>query len=123
MTERLRDLEDLKHRLRRFAAERDWDRYHAPKNLAMALAGEVGELLEHFQWLTESESGTLPQTTMDEVELELADIMIYLVRLSDKLGIDLLKACRKKIHINARRYPARRVRGSNKKYDRYDAPE
>jgi len=113
------DLDDLKQRLRRFAAERDWDQFHSPKNLAMALAGEVGELLEHFQWLTEAESLDLANKQNEEVALEMADVLIYLVRMADKLDIDLLDACDRKLDINERKYPSVKVRGSNKKYDEY----
>lgn len=114
------DLDDLKQRLRRFTAERDWDQFHSPKNLAMALAGEVGELLEHFQWLTEAESLNLANKQNEEVALEMADVLIYLVRMADKLDIDLLDACDRKLDINESKYPSDKVRGSNKKYDEYE---
>lgn len=119
MTGKIENLDDLKHRLREFTAERDWDQFHSPKNLAMALAGEAGELLEHFQWLTEAASNDLSGTQRHEVALELADILIYLVRVSDKLDVDLLQACREKVRINEERYPAAKVRGSSSKYDKY----
>lgn len=105
--------------MREFAAKRDWDKFHSPKNLAMALAAEVGELIEHFQWLTEDESKSLAGEKLEKVEEELADILIYLVRLSDKLGIDLVDAAFRKIEINSRKYPVERVRGSAKKYTEY----
>ena len=111
-------LTDLRDAMRRFAAERDWDRFHTPKNLAMALSGEAGELIEHFQWLTAEESASLPAPVRDEVALELADVLLYLVRLGDVLGIDLAEAARRKIAINAQRYPVERVRGRAVKYDR-----
>ncbi len=113
-------LGDLKDSLRRFAAERDWDQFHSPKNLAMALSVEVAELVEHFQWLTEEESRKLPEDVTAEASEELADILIYLVRIADKLGIDLLEAAEAKVRENERKYPAEKVRGSARKYTRYD---
>ncbi len=110
---------ELRDRLRAFAAERDWGQYHSPKNFAMALIVEAAELVEHFQWLTEEQSRQLPPDTLRQVELELADVLIYTVRIADKLGIDLLQAANTKIAINAQNYPVERVRGSNKKYDEY----
>jgi dCTP diphosphatase len=106
----------LRDALRDFAAERDWDQFHSPKNLAMALNVEAGELLEHFQWLTEQASRELPEDTLGAVGAELADVLIYLVRLADQLGVDLLRAAKAKIELNARRYPADQVRGSSRKY-------
>jgi NTP pyrophosphatase (non-canonical NTP hydrolase) len=103
-------IEQLRDALRAFAAERDWDQFHSPKNLVMALNVEAGELLEHFQWLTEQGSRTLAAPELATVSLECADVFIYLVRLADKLGIDLLRAARVKIEINARKYPADEVR-------------
>ena len=111
-------LTELRDAMRRFAAERDWDRFHTPKNLAMALSGEAGELIEHFQWLTAEESASLPAPVREEVALEMADVLLYLVRLGDVLGIDLAEAARRKIVINAQRYPVERVRGRAVKYDR-----
>ena len=113
-------LEQLREALREFATERDWDQFHSPKNLAMALAAEAGELLEHFQWLGEEQSRTLGKQQRSEVALELADVLSYLVRLADKLDVDLLAAAAAKIAINARRYPAERVRGSSRKYTQLD---
>ena len=111
-------LTELRDAMRRFAAERDWDRFHTPKNLAMALSGEAGELIEHFQWLTAEESASLPAPVREEVALEMADVLLYLVRLGDVLGIDLAEAARRTIAINAQRYPVERVRGRAVKYDR-----
>ena len=111
-------LTELRDAMRRFAAERDWDRFHTPKNLAMALSGEAGELIEHFQWQTAEESASLPAPVREEVALEMADVLLYLVRLGDVLGIDLAEAARRKIAINAQRYPVERVRGRAVKYDR-----
>ena len=115
----MQSLEQLKIRLREFAKERDWDQFHTPKNLSMALAGEAGELLEHFQWLTEKESMNLSDEKLDAVAQELADVQVYLVRLADKLGVGLADAVEKKMLINAEKYPADQVRGSAKKYDEY----
>ena len=111
-------LTELRDAMRRFAAERAWERFHTPKNLAMALSGEAGELIEHFQWLTAEESASLPAPVREEVALAMADVLLYLVRLGDVLDIDLAEAARRKIAINAGRYPAEQVRGRAVKYDR-----
>ena len=113
------NLEDLKERLRKFAAERDWDQFHSPKNLTMALIVEAAELVEHFQWMKEDESASLPPDKLAEVEQELADIQIYLIRLADKLDVDLMKAVARKIDLNEKKYPAEKARGSSKKYTEY----
>jgi NTP pyrophosphatase (non-canonical NTP hydrolase) len=113
----MRDLEELKQRLRAFARERDWEQFHSPKNLAMAMIVEAGELVEHFQWLTEQQSRTLDPSRREQVAQELADVFIYLVRLADRLEIDLLDAAARKIELNARKYPVERARGSARKYD------
>lgn len=115
-----RKLDALREKIRAFAAERDWDRFHSPKNLSMALAAEAGELLEHFQWLTEEQSETLDAAKLAAVRHELADVFIYLVRLADRVGVDLLDAAAEKIEINAEKYPAERVRGDARKYTEYD---
>jgi len=109
----------LTQRLRDFAAARDWERFHSPKNLAMALAAEAGELLEHFQWLTEAQSRELDPSQRELVAAELADVLLYLLRLADRLGIDLKTAAERKIAVNEKRYPVDRVRGSAKKYTEY----
>lgn len=119
MNESGQDLTELKQRLRRFAEERDWEQFHSPKNLAMALIVEAGELVEHFQWLSQAESRRLPATTKTKVEEELADVLLYLVRLADVLDVDLMAAAQKKILLNARKYPADQVRSSAKKYTEY----
>jgi len=111
-------LNDLSHKLAEFASERDWDQFHNPKNLAMALAAEVGELLEHFQWLTLEQADRLPLEARDEVALEAADVLLFLLRLCDKLGINLAAATERKLEINARRYPVERARGRATKYDK-----
>jgi NTP pyrophosphatase (non-canonical NTP hydrolase) len=110
------DLESLRDKLRAFTEARDWDQFHSPKNLSMALMVEVAELMEHFQWLTEAQSAELPPGDQQAVGEELADILLYLVRLSDKLGIDLREAALLKLEKNALKYPAEQVRGSAKKY-------
>ena len=109
-------LSDLRDRLRSFAAEREWDQFHSPKNLAAALIVEAGELLEHFQWLTEDASKALTEQQRPQVGEEMADVLIYLVRLADKLDIDLLEAAQDKIRKNALKYPADKARGSIRKY-------
>ena len=106
-------------RLREFAAQRDWEQFHTPKNLAMALAGEAGEVVEHFQWLSPEQSEGLSDEQRREVALELADVLFYLVRLADRLDISLAEAAQAKLAINEQRYPAERVRGSARKYDQY----
>ena len=116
----MQSLEQIKTRLREFAAERDWDQFHSPKNLAMALIVEAAELVEHFQWLTEEQSQTLPPKKLAEVEQEIADIQIYLIRLADKLGVDMEKAVNAKIELNEKKYPAEKVRGSAVKYNDCD---
>jgi NTP pyrophosphatase (non-canonical NTP hydrolase) len=115
-------LQDLALRLRDFAAERDWDRFHSPKNLAMALTGEAGELAAEFQWLTEAESRALDEAQRERVRQEAADVLLYLVRLADKLGIDLVEAAHRKMELNGRNYPADLVRGSARKYTEYGDP-
>jgi len=111
-------LEELRVQLAAFAAERDWEQFHSPKNLAMALAAESGELLEHFQWLTETESNALLEATRAEVALEIADVLLFLVRLADRLQIDPLEAAAKKLALNAHKYPVEKARGRATKYDR-----
>ena len=113
-------LDQLKTRLREFAVARDWEQFHSPTNLAMALIVEAAELVEHFQWLTEEQSAVLSPEKLAEVEQELADIQIYLIRLADRLNIDLEQAVNAKIELNERRYPAEKVRGSAKKYTDFD---
>ena len=115
----MRDLEELKARVREFVAERDWDRFHSPKNLAMALSVEASELVELFQWLTEEESGRLDPERRRRVSDELADVLWFLVRLSDRLDVDLLEAAERKLAANAAKYPADRVRGQSRKYSDY----
>ena len=111
-------LTQLSTQLAAFADARDWNQFHNPKNLAMALAGEAGELVEHFQWLTFDEAANLPRATREEVALECADVLLFLLRLCDKLDIDLVQAARKKMGINAKKYPVKKARGKATKYDK-----
>ena len=107
---------DIRDTLRRFAAERDWDQFHSPKNLAIALSVEAAELLENFQWLTDEASAHLPTSQIGKVREEIADVLLYLVRLADKMDIDLLHAAEDKIELNATKYPADKARGNSRKY-------
>lgn len=113
-------LDQLNARLLQFARERDWEQFHSPKNLAMALAGEAGELLEHFQWLTESQSSALPADKKREVAHEMADILVYLIRLAERLDVDLISAVDEKIAINERRYPTDKVRGDARRASEFE---
>ena len=112
----------LNARLLAFARERDWEQFHSPKNLAMALAGECGELLEHFQWLTEAQSASLSAQKRQAVAHELADILIYLVRLCQRLDIDPIAAAYEKVAINEARYPPHKVRGDARRAGEYADP-
>ncbi|MGE5089959.1 MAG: nucleotide pyrophosphohydrolase [Candidatus Levyibacteriota bacterium] len=110
------ELERLRDQLRDFAAARDWEQFHSPKNLAMALAAEAGELLEIFQWLTEEQSRTLAPDAHAAARDEIADVLLYLLRLADRLGIDPVAEAKRKIVANAEKYPVHKARGSAKKY-------
>jgi NTP pyrophosphatase (non-canonical NTP hydrolase) len=110
------EIESLQQALRGFAAERDWDQFHSPKNLATALAVEAAEILEHFQWLTEEQSQSLPEAKRNEVADELADVLLYLVRLADKMDIDLMAAAKGKLQKNSQKYPVDKAKGSSAKY-------
>jgi len=113
------DTTRLQSDLEIFANERDWNPFHSPKNLAMALNVEAAELLEHFQWLTQEQSADLDDGTRQAVATEIADVQIYLLRLADKLGIDIEQAVTEKMEENRARYPADKVRGSAAKYKEY----
>lgn len=115
----MKDLEAIRQCVAKFAAERDWDQFHSPKNLAMALSVEVAELMEHFQWLSEAQSGDLDESTRAAVADEIADVQVYLVRIADSVGVDILSAVATKMEKNAQKYPADKVRGSAKKYNAY----
>jgi dCTP diphosphatase len=110
------ELETLRDDLRKFSAARDWEQFHSPKNLAMALSAEAGELLEVFQWLTEEQSRNLEPKALAAVSEEIADVLLYLVRLGDQLGIDPVAAAQRKLAENERKYPADKARGNARKY-------
>ena len=112
-------MEALIQQLREFAKERDWEQFHSPKNLAMALSVEVAEIVEVFQWLTENQSRKLDGKELEKVKEEIADVMIFLTNLADKLGIDPLEAAMEKIDKNRKKYPASVVRGKAQKYTEY----
>ncbi|MGD2082400.1 MAG: nucleotide pyrophosphohydrolase [Chromatiales bacterium] len=116
-------LDELSGRLRDFARTRNWEQFHSPKNLAMALAGECGELLEHFQWLSEEQSYALAGDKREAVAMELADILIYLLRCAERLDVDLVATAWRKIEINERRYPVERVYGDARRASEYDSQE
>ena len=113
------DLTILRDELRSFAAERDWDQFHTPKNLAAALSVEAAELLEPFQWIKTGGKGELDEKKLTAIRYELADVLIYLVRLADKLDVDLMKAAEEKLANNREKYPADKVRGDSRKYTEY----
>lgn len=106
----------LQEKLRKFAKTREWEQFHSPKNLACALSVEASELLEHFQWMKEEESRSLQKEKLGEIETEIADVFCYLLMISDKLGIDLIKATNKKILLNESRYPVEKSKGRSDKY-------
>jgi dCTP diphosphatase len=113
------ELEELRIRIREFASERDWNQFHSPKNLSMALIVEAAELVEQFQWMKQKDSFVLDKDKLSAVEEELADILVYLIRIADQLNINLIDAARKKIISNESKYPVDIVRGSSKKYTEY----
>ena len=110
------DLLRIRDDLRSFATKREWEQFHSPKNLAIALSVEASELLEHFQWLTEVESSELDAVKRVRVREEIADVLLYLVRLADRLDVDLYEAACDKIKLNAKKYPVVKARGSHRKY-------
>jgi dCTP diphosphatase len=113
-------LEKLKTQIQEFAKDRDWDQFHSPKNLSMALSVEAAEIVEHFQWLTEEQSEELSEEKLGLIENELADTFIYLIRLADKLDVDLFEVAQKKIEINKQKYPIGKAKGNAKKYTELD---
>jgi len=113
------NLEELLTAISRFISERDWEQFHSPKNLAMALSVEASEIVEHFQWLTEGQSRTLPPEKLAEIREEIGDVMIYLTELADKLGIEPVEAAKAKVAINEQKYPAELVKGKASKYTEY----
>jgi dCTP diphosphatase len=114
--QRIEHIADL---LRQFARERDWDQFHSPKNLACGLCIEAAELLEHFQWMQDDKSTTLPEETRQKVGEELADVFLYLIQISDKLGIDLTEVAHRKLILNGEKYPVNLSKGTSKKYTEF----
>ncbi len=112
-------MDDLRSAIGTFIRERDWEQFHSPKNLAMALSMEVAEIVEHFQWLTEEESKNLTPEKLAEIREEIGDVMIYLTELADKLGVDPVEAAKAKVAINGQKYPAELVKGKASKYTDY----
>ncbi len=112
-------MDELLKALRAFNDQRDWGQYHSPKNLAMALMVEAGEIAEHFQWMSQADSRSVSGDKLNEIKQEIGDVMLYLMNLSDKLGIDPIEAAREKMEINRKKYPADKVRGKSLKYDEY----
>jgi NTP pyrophosphatase (non-canonical NTP hydrolase) len=112
------ELTDLSEALRNFAVERDWEQFHTLKNLSMAVMVEAAELAEHFLWQDGSPE-SLPSAKRQEIELEIADVFLYILRMSQVMNVDLIRAARRKLEINAQKYPVDRVRGSSKKYTDY----
>ncbi len=112
-------LDALRARVNNFVIERDWAQFHSPKNLAMAMIVEAGEVVEHFQWMTEQESRQLDAQTKEQVGQELSDTLVYLLRIAEVCGIDLIEAANKKIDLNAQKYPVDKCKGSNAKYTNY----
>lgn len=110
------DIPSLQAALRVFAQEREWEQFHAPKNLASALSVEAAELLEHFQWLTEDQSRNLSVEKCTQVAEEMADVLLYMLQLADKLGIDPIDAAWKKLEVNKEKYPVERAKGRSTKY-------
>jgi len=115
----MNELTQLRDLVRGFVDERDWDQFHTPKNLSSALAVEAAELLEHFQWLQDGRAEELGADKLREVRHEMADVLVYLVRLADKLDVDLMAAVREKMVLNRAKYPADQVRGDARKYNEY----
>lgn len=109
-------LDPLRDALRAFTAARDWGPFHSPKNLAMALSVEAAELLEVFQWMTEADSRNLEPAAKTAASEEIADVLLYLIVLSDALGIDPVAAAERKMVANAQKYPVEKARGTDKKY-------
>jgi len=112
-------LQELRDDIRKFANDRDWGKFHSPKNLSMALVAEASELLEHFLWLTEKQSRMIVDRKLSDVAEEIGDVLIYLIRIADQLGIDPIDAARGKLVVNARKYPVEKARGNAKKYTEF----
>jgi dCTP diphosphatase len=113
-------MKTLRKEISEFVKERDWDKYHSPKNLAIGLSIEAAELLEIFLWLTEEESKNLNKNQLASLKEEIGDIMIYLVNLADKFDLDPIQCAKEKIKLNKNKYPEHMVKGSAKKYTEYE---
>lgn len=113
-------MESLKEQVVFFAKERDWEKYHSPKNLAMGLSVEASELLEIFLWLSEEESQNLSESKLAELKEEIGDVMIYLTNIANKFGLDPIECAKQKIELNKKKYPSELVKGSSKKYTEYN---
>jgi len=109
-------MKTLNKNIRNFAQKREWEQFHSPKNLAMALSVEVAEIVEHFQWLTQAQSNNLDPVKLAQIEAEIGDVMIYLTRLADRLGIDPVKAAEEKMRLNEEKYPVEKAKGIAAKY-------
>lgn len=113
-------IDQLRARVNQFVEERDWTQFHSPKNLSMAMIVEAGEVVEHFQWITEADSKNLDAEKKEQVGEELSDTFVYLLRIAEVCGIDLIDAANKKIDLNAKKYPVEKAKGSNAKYTEYE---
>lgn len=113
-------MQELAEIIRKFVSERDWEQFHSPKNLSMALSAETAEIMEIFQWMTEEQSFKLEDKKLEHLKQEIGDVMIYLLNLSAKFNIDPVQAAMNKMEINRVKYPMEKVRGSSKKYNEYD---
>lgn len=113
------DIDEIRAKLAQFAKDRDWDQFHSPKNLSMALSVEVSELMEHFQWLTEQQSKDLNNEAIEAISQEIADVQIYLLMLAEKLNINIFDSVVDKIKKNEAKYPADKVKGKSDKYTHY----
>ncbi|MFT7228645.1 MAG: dCTP diphosphatase [Methylophilaceae bacterium] len=113
-------IDQLRARVNQFVEERDWVQFHSPKNLSMAMIVEAGEVVEHFQWMTETDSKNLDAEKKEQVGQELSDTFVYLLRIAEVCGIDLIDAANKKIDLNANKYPVEKAKGSNAKYTEYE---
>lgn len=114
------EFEELRKLIQKFAVERDWDKFHTPKNLAVSLCVEAAELLEPFQWLNTGAEEEINDAKRDQIRHEMADVLIYLIRLADRLVVDLPAAVREKIALNQEKYPVEKVRGDARKYNEYE---
>ena len=116
------DLHELREIIRHFSSERDWLRFHTPKNLAMALSVEVAELVEHFQWLPTGADHELDDAAREGIRHEMADVLVYLIQLADHTGVDLRSAVLEKMELNRRKYPVELARGNARKYSALAGP-